>query len=248
MRHQTTRQHIVFVRCGLAAAVVVASLAGAASISAAAGAHAITSTRSGASRSTAGVAIDRRIARAAELRRADFPAGWTSSPGPTQTTGSGCPGLAGAIAAVSAQAYSRNFMLGDVATAQSANYVYADTPTAIHWFAQLTSRRTMACLVRVVREAAGFQAAAQGATLDSITQRPLIIEPVGDEHFAHLLIVRVSAGAARATAYADVIYVRVGRAVAAFSLGSVNQLFDPALENKLATAVARRLASGMRGS
>ena len=162
--------------------------------------------------------------------------------------GAGCPGLTGAIAEASAQAYSREFMLGDVATAESAAYVYADTHTAIHWFGQLTSRRAMACLVRTLREAVGFETAAQGATLDSIAQRRLNIEPVGDEHSAHLLIVRVSAGAAKATAYADVIYVRVGRAVAAFSLGQVDRIFDTALENKLATAVAGRLASGQRGS
>jgi hypothetical protein len=106
----------------------------------------------------------------------------------------------------------------------------------------------MACLVHALRESVQFEAAAAGATLDSVTQRRLTIEPVGDEHFGHLLIVRVSAGAAKATAYADVIYVRVGRAVAAFSLGRVDRIFDPALENKLATAVASRLASGLRGS
>jgi hypothetical protein len=45
-----------------------------------------------------------------------------------------------------------------------------------------------------------------------------------------------------------VIYGRVGRAVAAFSLGRVDRIFDPAVEAKLATAVASRLASGLRGS
>jgi hypothetical protein len=162
--------------------------------------------------------------------------------------GAGCPGLTRAKAAVSARADSREFMLDDGATADSAAYVYADTPAAVHWFARLTSRRTTACLVRALRESVGFQAAAQGATLDSITARPMIIEPVGDEHSAHLVTVRLSDRGVRATAYADVIFVRVGRAVAAFSLGKVGRIFDPALETKLATAVASRLASGLEGS
>jgi hypothetical protein len=54
--------------------------------------------------------------------------------------------------------------------------------------------------------------------------------------------VHLSAGGAKATAYAEVIFVRVGRAVAGFSLGSVGQMFDPGLEAKLVMAVADRLA------
>ena len=162
--------------------------------------------------------------------------------------GSGCPGLDEAKAAASAHVASREFMLGDSATADSAVYVYADTPTAVHVFAQLTSHRTTKCLVHALKEAVGFEAAAQGATLDSVTQHHLIIEPVGDEDASRVLVVRVSDGPVNATAYADVIYVRVGRSIAAFSLGSVGQLFDSGLENKLATAVSGRLRSGLGSS
>ncbi|MGN6871615.1 MAG: hypothetical protein ACTHMY_24735 [Solirubrobacteraceae bacterium] len=204
--------------------------------------HTITSTRSGASRSAAGEAIDLRVAREAGLRRSDFPAGWTSSPGPAQTMGSACPGVTAAKIAVSAQTRSREFRLDDSATADGAIYVYPDTATSVRSFAQLASHRTTACLVRVLRESVGFQLAAQGATLDSLRSRVLNIAPVGDEHSAHLVTIHLSAGATKATAYADVIFVRVGRAVAAFSLGSVGQMFDPALETTLAKAVADRLA------
>lgn len=246
-----TRQNVVLARRGLAAAVLVALLAGAATVGAAAAAtssHPVVSTRSGTSRSTAGQAVDRYIARDASLRRSDLPAGWTSSPAPADTMGSGCPGLDQAKAAASAHVASREFMLGDSVTAESAVYVYADTPTAIHVFAQLTSHRTTKCLVHALKEAVGFEAAAQGATLDSITQHHLIIQPVGDEDSSRVLVVRVSDGPVKATAYADVIYVRVGRSIAAFSLGNVGQLFDSGLENKLTTAVAGRLRSGLGSS
>jgi hypothetical protein len=163
--------------------------------------------------------------------------------------GSGCPGVTAAKASVSARARSREFMLDDSATADSAVYVYPDTATSVHSFAQLTSHRTTACLVRVLRQSLGFQLAAQGATLDSLTSQALTIAPVGDRHSAHLVIVHLSAGGVRATAYADVIFVRVGRAVAAFSLGSVGQKFDPGLETKVVGAVADRLSSDLgRGS
>jgi hypothetical protein len=156
--------------------------------------------------------------------------------------GSACPALAAAKAAVSARAGSREFLLDDSATADSAVYVFPDTATSVHSFAQLTSHANTACLVRVLRESLGFQLAAQGATLDSLTSRPLSIAPVGDQHAAHLVTVRLSAGGATATAYAEVIFVLVGRAVAGFSLGSVGQTFDSGLEAKLVMAVADRLA------
>jgi hypothetical protein len=124
--------------------------------------------------------------------------------------------------------------------------VYPDTATSVHSFELLTSHRTTACLVRVLRESLGFQLAAQGGRLDSLTSHVLIIAPVGDQHSAHLVTVHLSAGGAKATAYADVIFVRVGRAVAGFSLGGVGQIFDAGLEARLTGAVAGRLASGLR--
>lgn len=159
--------------------------------------------------------------------------------------GSACPGVTTAKAAVSAQARSREFVLSDASTADGAVYVYLDTATSVHSFAQLTSHRTTACLVRVLRESVGFQLAAQGATLDSLTSHVLIIAPVGDQHVAHLVTVHLSAGKTKATAYADVIFVRVGRSVAAFSLGGVGQIFDSGLQAKLTKAVADRLASSL---
>jgi hypothetical protein len=243
-----TFRGMVLARSGLGAAVLVSLVACTAALGADPVAAA-TSTRSGTSRSTAGEAIDRRIAREAGLRRSDFPAGWTSSPAPGQTMGSACPGVNAAEAAVSARARSREFRLDGSATADSAVYVYPDIATSVHSFAQLTSRATTACLVRVLRQSLGFELAAQGATLDSLSSRVLIIAPIGDQHVAHLVTVRISAGATKATAYADVIFIRVGRAVAGFSLGSVGQIFDPGLEARLTRAVADRLMPGQgRGS
>src|SRR5689334_12220637 len=145
MRHQTTLRRMVFLRCGLGVAVLVALFAWSAAAVAAPGAAA-RATRSGTSRSAAGEAVDRRIARDAGLRRSDFPAGWRSSPGPAQTMGSACPALAAAKAAVSARANSRDFLLDDSATADSAVYVFPDTATSVRSFVQLTSHANTTCL------------------------------------------------------------------------------------------------------
>src|SRR5207253_1223347 len=116
---------VALVGCGAgsSAATVGASPVGA-SPAAATTAHAITSTRTGTSRSAAGVAIDRRIARDAQLRLTDFPSGWTSSPRPASTTGATCRSISGAKAAVTAHQSSPELMFGSAATADSAAYIY----------------------------------------------------------------------------------------------------------------------------
>ncbi len=238
----------LLVRVGLAA-VALATLVGCGARSSAA---TVGGTRSAApapgsiTATRSGVAIDRRIVRFAQLRQSDFPSGWTSGPAPAATTGARCPAVRGAKAAVSARARSREFTHGSTATADGAIYVYADTATAADWFVRLSSRATTACLVRALRPSLESQIRAQGGTIDSITAPAMTIRPVGNQHAAHLVIVRVTAGTVRATAYADLIFVRVGRALAAFSLGRVNLIFDTGLEAGLASAVTGRLAAGLR--
>ncbi len=257
MRHQTTWQPLVLVRCVLAAVALVALVgcgarSGAATVAASPAAattpHAITSTRSGTSRSAAGVAIDRRIGRDAQLRPTDFPARWTSSPRPAASAGARCPAIRGAKAAVSAREASPEFKQGSAATADSVVYMYADTATATHWFVQLSSPGTRTCLLRALRESVGFQAAAQGASLDSITARRLTIAPAGDQHAAHRFVVRLSDRRFRGKAEADVIFVRVGRGVAGFAVNQVGGPFDRNLETKLVRSVTDRLTAGLKSA
>jgi hypothetical protein len=193
------------------------------------------------------VAIDRRIARDAQLRLTDFPSGWTSSPRPAATAGAKCPGIRGAKASSTRQA-SPEFMLGSAATADSVAYIYADTATATHWFAQLSSHGTRTCLVGALREGVAAQIRGQGAHLESITSRPLTIAPSGDQHAADRIVVRLSAGTFRGKAEADVIFVRVDRAVAAFAVNRVGGPFNRSLETKLVRTVTDRLAAGLKAA
>jgi hypothetical protein len=245
---------VALVGCGAGnnAATVAASPAAATTPHAITSTHAttstraVTSTRSGTSRSAAGEAIDRRIARDAQLRLTDFPARWTSTPRPATSAGARCPSIRGAKAAASGRQVSPAFMLGRATTVASSADVFADVATATHWFAQLASPDTRTCLQRALRESVGFQAAAQGATLDSVTARRLTIAPAGDQHAADRFVVRLSDGRFHGKAEADVIYVRVGRGIVALAVNQVGGPFDRSLETRLVRTVSDRLAAGLK--
>jgi hypothetical protein len=225
-----------------------AATVGAAPAAATTASPAVTATRSGTSRSAAGVAVDRRIARNARLRLTDFPSTWTSSPRPAATVGAKCPGISEAKAAVSARAASRAFESGSRATADGAAYIYADIATAMHWFAALSSGKTSTCLVHALRDDVSAQVRSQGARLASITASRATIAPVGDQRAADRFVVRLSAAAASGKADIDLVFVRVGRGVAAFSLTRVAGPFDRTLETKLVSSVVGRLAAGLKTS
>jgi hypothetical protein len=261
MRHQTTFHHVVLVRCGVAAAAVAALVGWGASSSAAAGVapavnaastHSVGATRSGTSRSAAGVAIDRRIARDARLRLSDLPPGWTADPtASTPITAAPCPGLSAARAAVSARTASPAFSLsaGDTRNAQSVADLYADTGTAKHWFAEITGRGTRACLVRMLRKALPT-ALPSSITVGPITDPSLPVAPIGDNDAAFRLTVPLFSADSGMTTNIDVdlVFVRVGRGIAIFSLGGVGSPFDPALETTLVTSVADRFATDLRSA
>lgn len=259
MRRLTTSRYVALLRCGIGAVALAALLAlvgcgagnSAATVAAspaAATPHAITSTRSGTSRSAAGEAIDRRIARDAQLRLTDFPARWTSTPRPAASAGARCPSIRGAKAAASARQASPQFMLGSATTVASSADVFADVATATHWFVQLASPDSRNCLLRALRESVGFQAAAQGASLDSVTARRLTIAPAGDQHAADRFVVRLSDWRFHGKAEADVIYVRVGRGIVALAVNQVGGPFDRSLETRLVRTVSDRLAAGLKGA
>jgi hypothetical protein len=102
--------------------------------------------------------------------------------------------------------------------------------------------------VRVLGKSVEAEIRSQRATLDSITARRVSMPPLGDQRAAERLVVRLTAGGFRGNADADVIFVRVGRAVAAFSLGTVGGPFDRTLEAELVGAVTDRLATGLNGA
>jgi hypothetical protein len=78
-----------------------------------------------------------------------------------------------------------------------------------------------------------------------VSARSAIINPVGDQHAADRIIVGLTTGGTTVRAYLDLDFVRVGRAIALFSLVNAGVIFDSGLQAKLAQTVARRLAADL---
>ena len=243
--------HTFLVRCAVAAVALAGLLGWAASSSGATAAatstHPISATRSGTSGSAPSFVIDQRIARDARLRLSDLPSGWMAGDTvSTPTAAAPCPGLRRAQGFVSAASVSPAFSDGDIRTAQSETYVYADTALAKHWFAEFSSRSTRACLARLIRQEGAAAVAAEGFTVGSLTTRTLAVGPVGDERAAFHVTVPVSGSGVTFKVEADAVFVRAGRGIAIFSLASLQSPFDPGLERSLVRTVTARLAGDLR--
>jgi hypothetical protein len=258
MRHQTTFHHVVLLRCGIAAIAFAAVLGWGASSAAGVGvrsagrvsAHAIVKTRSGTSKSAPELVIDHRIARDARMRLSDLPPGWVADKTVSRPTADApCPGFRRAGGDISAGMASPAFSdPGDLHTAQSETYVYADTAMAEHWFAEFSSRRTRACLARLIRKEGAAAVRAEGFTLGPITARSIPAAPVGDEDAAFRVTVPFSGSGVTLNVDADVVFVRAGRGIAIFSLAALGSPFAPALETALVKTVAGRLATDLRNA
>jgi hypothetical protein len=81
----------------------------------------------------------------------------------------------------------------------------------------------------------------------AVTTHVAIIQPVGDQSGADRISLHLSAHGATEQAYLDLVFVRVGRGIAVFSLASVGTVFDQGLEPKLLQAVVGRLAADLAG-
>jgi hypothetical protein len=187
---------------------------------------------------------DGRIARDARLRLTDLPPGWKTIPKPSLFAGLSCPGLSGAKSATSARMTSPEFQLGQ-AEAVSAAYVYATSAAAKHWFGQLSSAKTRACIGNSVRRILGAAERPRGVDV-AVTTRRAIVVPVGDERVADRISIRLSALGASERAYLDLVFVRAGRGIAAFSLADVGTVFQ--LETQVVQTVVGRLTADLGGA
>lgn len=112
--------------------------------------------------------------------------------------------------------------------AMSATYLYASSAAATHWFGQLSSARTRACLGRLVARVLRATERPQRVTI-AVRTYSAIIQPVGDQHAADRIFLRLFAAGARETAYIDLVFVRVGRGIAILSPAAVGAVFDTPL-------------------
>jgi hypothetical protein len=243
--------HTFLVRCGVAALALAGLLVCVASSGAAVATptstHPITATRSGTSESAAGMAADQRIASDARIRLSDLPSGWMAENTVSRPTADApCPGLRRAGGDISGGKVSPAFSDGEIHTAQSETYVYADTAMAEHWFAEFSSHSTRACLARLIRQQAQAAVQLEGFTVGSITTRSVPVAPVGDERAAFHVTVPVSGSGTTFKVEADSVFVRTGRGIQIFAFASLQSPFDARLERSLIRAASARLASDLR--
>jgi hypothetical protein len=195
------------------------------------------------------LASERRIAHDALLRRSDFPAGWAQTGQPHPTARSACTAGADARALASARMLSPEFTLSrtSIETADNAVFLDPTTTDAQRSFAELTTRRTLACLGRLVRRSVIASTRGQGAKVNVGRAEigSLTIAPIGDQSSASRLIIKVSTLGISLTADADVIFVRVGRGVEIFTFARIGSPFDRALEPQLMTPVVGRLSTDL---
>ena len=236
MRRLTTSLCLSILPRG-AAVVAVAALAGCGVAAANSADMTVGTVRSGTGLS------DSRIAHDAQLRLSDLPSGWVSSPRPAPLR-SNCTGLNDAKAAVRVRGDSPQFSRGNsraARSAYSATYVYSDTAKATHWFGELTSLDTRACLGRFLRAGLIKNLDSQRVSVGPVRAGELPVAPVGDQATATRFIIRVSSRELTVDANADLVFVRVGHGVLIFTFAGVGSPFDTALEARLVKTVANRL-------
>jgi hypothetical protein len=188
-------------------------------------------------------AADQRVARNAELRLTDFPAGWGQSATAQATGQSPCQSVEGAKAATSVRDTSRDFSNGrDVPAAYSAVYLYGNATNAGHWFDDLSSSATRSCLAEVL--AKGL-ARGVGAKIGAVTTGGVAIDSIGDERSEARLTIPVSADGSSSDLRADLIFVRVNRAVAILTLLDTVRPFSQPLAERLTRGVVDRLRAGL---
>jgi hypothetical protein len=232
--------------------VTVAVIAFAALLGWGAGSSAAASkSRSGTSESATGMAADQRIANDARLRLSDLPPGWGAGSSAAQPTADApCPRLHRAAGWISAAKVSPSFSFSSGATlaAQSETYVYADTALAKHWFGEFSSRSTRTCLAQILRTELATTVELPGIRIGPIRVRVVSIAPVGDQDSAFRVTVPVSGSGTSLRVDVDVVFVRAGRGLQIFTLGSVGSPFDAGLETSVVKSVSDRLAADLRSA
>jgi hypothetical protein len=186
-------------------------------------------------------AADKEVARAALLTLDDFPSGWTEADDPGETNQNSCPEIEDAKAAVSARASSPSFS-EDTAEVTNTVYVFPDEDAAREAYAGITSAETRACIGD--RLAENLDERDDVSAGDPSTGR-LSVDPLGDEREAARIAITASAQGVDVEVTADVVYVRVSRAIALNVYLNQWTEFDDTLREDLTGKVARRLSAAV---
>lgn len=196
---------------------------------------------------TGSAAADQRVARDAQLKLSDFPSGWEQKDRTQESVLAGkCQGVEGPKAAASARQQSPKFEKTS-RQALSTVYIFADVPSAMRAFGELSSESTRVCLA----DAAGTYLSSQsqqGAEFGKVTSAQVSSAPVGDESAVSRLTLPFKANGLGGHAYFDFVFVRVGRGVATVQFLDFFSPFEESLRTRLTTRVVDRLKAGLAQS
>jgi hypothetical protein len=216
-------------------------------------------TTSGSSQNVAG---DKSLAVAANLRLSDFPAGWTSTPQSSTTTGP--HGLVAQLLSClhtnlsvlntnsPTRASSSDFSdsSGDTVSS-SVNYLTA-TSDAQAEMSVLTSAQFPSCFATAVNDVLNYEVnnpsstgttLPAGVTLGHASFNQMSFPSYGDQTVAYRSTIPISYDGLNPSVYADFVITRKGRALAALLFESTVTPPDSSLEEQLTGIVVGRLVN-----
>jgi len=215
-----------------------------------------TSTSSG---STQNVAGDRALARAANLRLSDFPAGWTATANPESSSGQGvdkdlasCLKTNAAAFAQSAPTRVSSPEFGDTShdMASSSITYLASTSEAETGIALFQQPTAAACLQTVVTATVSqvlahptnpSETLPLGMALGSPMVAPLSFPTLGNQSVAYRVTIPITGSSLSLSLYVDLVIAQKGRAIALLTFVGALSPFDPSLEQHLSTLTVGRL-------
>jgi hypothetical protein len=214
----------------------------------------------GAPSALAASRADRRIARAGLFARGDVPQDWTASPAPTDDGGDAARNLMSCKRRLGAEALAKK----EAARAASDEYkhggesyrstmaVFASAARARKVFAAYSASESQDCLARLATEQSSggvFRVGAGGRLELTATVHEVTAPTVGDAS-ARYRTEFTGTGAGLTFArqiFVDLVYVRVGRAVAVYQHQVV---FDPNADeqrvDQLVDVAVRRLSAALK--
>jgi len=200
---------------------------------------------SGKSSGTASPKADKTAAVKINLRQADFPSGWTSSPhdaSPEETATlkqlTQCVGIPDMAGHTSAMDRSADFSAGQT-TSASSNVAFVKTDAdAVNDLAAFQSGKAPDCFKQAVLALAQQQL--PGAKPENLEARQLQFPTLKDGTAAYQASFTVSAAGTNLPVYADFVYFRAGRGEITLVTTNAGSPFDPKLEESLARKMASR--------
>lgn len=205
-----------------------------------------------------GLAADRAAAQAALLTLSDFPAGWSEVPDDEEDVEgadrevAACVGQTGdsIIDTGEAEASTGDFTdpEGNVTISETVGLAVSEDD-ATSQLAALEEPGVTGCIQSAFRDFIAdeidnpptpAESLPEGASVGDVTFGRLNVMPVGDQTVAYRATIPISVEGFTIDFYIDVVLVRVGRSLAALSIGSVLSPYPTdQLDGLLATAVER---------